>query len=232
MKNLSIISNEDVLSLEHMVRTIKNTVKAHSSLEKKLKLHNKINGFLGEAMGLIKLFEFFGDKAEYCWSGKFTKDYDVLVKNQNITTKIQIKCSAHNNFVFRVAKVNVGSFEEKQRIIQDVTRTPPSYERINKKIDFEIEKMGTDIWILVHMKEDREDIYALKKDEMINLVKEHYKKANEHRIRAEKKGRKTRKFNGYISTQNVYHPIIQQKRKEDVELLKAFKNRNLNEIFG
>ena len=40
-------------------------------------------------------------------------------------------------------------------------------------------------------------------------------------------GRKARKFNGFISTQNIYHPIINQKRTADVMLLEPFKNRSL-----
>ena len=150
MRDLYKISNDEIDELELLVQAIKNTLKNHESLQRKLRLNNKINSILGEAIGLAKLHKAFGSTVEYCWNGKFKKDYDILVKNQKVLKKIQIKCSANDKFIFRAAKIQFSALEAKE-IYDDVTKTIPSYEKMNQKIQEQMTKIDADAWLLLHM---------------------------------------------------------------------------------
>jgi hypothetical protein len=74
------LSSNEIDELKTMLQEVRNALEGHKGLEEKLKLKNKLNGVIGEAIGLAKLFEAFGNDALYQWHGKFKRDYDIIIK--------------------------------------------------------------------------------------------------------------------------------------------------------
>ena len=178
MKEISI---DEMASLRKIVESIQELIDRYPELQEKLNLKRKFNSVLGEAVGLTKLFEIYKDSAKYKWHGKMQKDYDVIIKKDGKFEKVQIKTSAEESYVFRVAKVKIGNMGDTETIRRAVINEKPVFAKIFEKIDKTIDSTNADKWLLVNVKEKATDFYFIGKEALKKIIKEHYRRAVETR---------------------------------------------------
>ena len=208
------LTPENMEDLTKLVETIKNVIGAEKELDRILDLSGKLNGTLGEAIGLAKLYGIYGSSANYDWRGKQKKGYDVQVTEKGEKPlRFQIKASAQEKYVFRPIKVtNLDS--DKIRI----ERENKKFLEISERIKEAINQAQTDVWLFIHAKKDNQNFIWIEKEDMIKVVTEHYENAVKYRDHTKsKKG-----FHGYVDKNNIYRPIITQKEQKDRDLLNRY----------
>ena len=205
------LTPEHMKELLELVESIRSMVGAHKEIEEKLDLNGKLNGTLGEAIGLTKLYSIYGSSADYNWRGKQRKGCDVLVTVKGKTPqRFQIKTSAQEKYMFRVIKV-VNVDRDKVRL----EREKGDFFEIAYRIEEAINNARTDVWLLIHAKKDNYDFYWIEKEDLIKIVTEHYTNAVTKRKHREN-------FNEYIDNNNVYSPILVQTAETDRCLLNKY----------
>jgi hypothetical protein len=205
----------DVQSLEKLAKfneEIQRLLKQVPELDKTFKMSNKLNGIFGEALGFTKLYEKFRDKADFEWKGGETKGFDILVTLKDTRQKIrfQIKTSSQEKYVFRVVKVTNLNAEKMLEQIKN-----KDFTEITERIKEAVKKAETDVWLLIHNTKNNQDFFWVPKEEMAEIVINHYKNAVKNRQHG-------KNFHAYIKN-NEYRPHITQKEEWDRELLDRYK---------
>jgi hypothetical protein len=212
----------DIKSLEKLAKlnaNIQHLIEQEKELDKTFRLSNRFNGVFGEAIGLTKLYQKYGDAADYEWKGQQKKGFDLLVtlieKKQKI--RFQIKTSSQEAYVFRVVKVKDLDSEKITGQLKS-----KDFTEISMRIKDAIEQAETDVWLLIHTNKDKQDFFWVTKENMAEVVINHYKKAVEYRKHGVN-------FHGYVKN-NVYRPHIGQKEKWDRELLDKYKITSWDDV--
>jgi hypothetical protein len=163
------ISNDDIEKLKFLVKTISNQINENPDLDSKLELRKKFIGPLGEAIGLIGIYENVKESFKYKWYGRRKKGFDIILLRDGKEIKIQVKASAEKNYSF---SVKTGGLDRK--LTEDIKAK--KYNIIFQKIDEAIENENADIWLFIHIKDKENIFYLVEKNILKEIVKEDYKK--------------------------------------------------------
>lgn len=207
------LTPENMKTLEELVGKFRSLIESEAELDEKLDLSGKLGGTIGEAVGLIRLYEEIGNSAAYDWKGKQKRGYDVLIREKGKKPlRVQIKTSAQEEYVFRVIKV---ANLDRDKIVSEINRK--EFGEISKRIREAISQAEADVWLLIHTKRDGHDLYWVEKEDMIELVTRHYENAVNTRNHTTSK----KPFHYYIDKNNAYRPHITQ--KDDGAFLSRYK---------
>jgi len=195
-----VLTDEDIHNLINLVELIQSKIGENSSLERKLNLRKKFIGDLGEAIGLIKLYEKYGNSYTYNWDEK-KKGFDLKLIKNNESMTFQIKTSSKKDYYFSILTLK----DIRDDTVDDIKNH--KFEAINERIVEGIEDKRADYWLLIHLNENERTFYLLDKESVKTLIKSDYSR---HIL----KGSSTAIKNGAITFRI-------KKREENDEFLKA-----------
>ena len=202
------LTEEDFVEWNKLIDDITN--KTSSAEEKnpnikQLGVSRKFVGVLGEARGLVLLHEENPGK-DIIWYGGHKKDFDVTVEKKNI----QIKSASTEEYSFRPLKVSIGN-EDYKDAIKQIKKEKPNFKIIFEKIETSVRYNKADYWLFLPLVKDKyEKYFLLNKNELIDVIKAHYK-------RHVCKTPHPKSYNCYISQkEKTYNPIL---KKADSKLL-------------
>ena len=215
----------DVRELQALIESINGIVDKNPCLEKKLGLKRKFLGVLGEAIGLVGIYEKFGEGYGYCWHGGMKKDFDLELTGRDGPIYFQIKTSADENYAFRAPRVTVENAEEvvqklkSGRIDERESALAEINELVDRRIDDVAKNDGRWYWLFVHIKKDAYDFYMVDKEKLKEIVKQHYRDYVS-------RDKEPDSNYGISRTNNVWVPTLTQ--KHDWKLLDKHKIRCLS----
>ena len=170
------LERTEIQQLKGLVETIFNEIKRHHDLNRKLEIRKHLLGPLGEALGIIYLFQEHGSSAKYKWFGGRKKDYDILIeKGDGTLNKIQIKASAAQDYSF---EITVKGFRNISEIHKDLSRN--DFKKAFAVIEKSVNEKEIDRWLFIHIREDCIDFFLIDKSALYRAIKHDYRRYVEH----------------------------------------------------
>lgn len=177
METQKVIEPEDIERLRRTINQIKQLVD-DPELDEKFQIKSKAVSILGEATGLLAVYDALKIKdnpgISIVWHGKLKTGWDVKINK----CRIQIKATGEkNDFQFYICTIETEP--EKDAIINDLRdKEKRDYTKIYNKIDSGIDKIKADYWILVNISADKGP-YILSKAQLKEISKFAYRSSVE-----------------------------------------------------
>jgi len=205
---------DEIRKLKRLLGTLRAFASKNRSLVKKLGLENKLVETIGEGMGLLLCYEKFGSSVSYEWPGRRKKGYDLRLKREERSVKIQVKTNTDERYDFKFSAFKVNN-EARKQLEEGNT------ELLFHQLKSEYEGKPADLFLLIHWPKlsGSSTCYILDKRSLIRALCEDYK------VQLDKKNHRGDYHFGISKKTWKWWPHINQKTVDSIRQFK--ENWNL-----